>query len=331
MRTRRNNSSSVVHRMDADNAYFLNEQLVHLDPTTFYELFAGHIGRRFIPLIEGIGKYAEVYKYQMVTMHGTAKKARGKTNDAPTVRVTKKQVTQSIKKIAVEYGWSVDEIGAARSQGSDLDTQTLQAAIGSVEQEIDDMLAFGDADAPDITGLLNNSNIADTTPVTKTGGGTLWTGASVKASEIIKDVTNMVAEARKALKQANEVGTGMPAFPKFSLLLPTDHMSLIASTPRSDNSDTTILQYLLEKNPWLAAIEDWWQCDEADDGDPMGVLYPAMPNGAGHPRAMGAIVPVDFESLAPQEVGQNIVIPASGKCGGVAIRYPVGFRYIKGI
>lgn len=323
----RNRPNQAV-RLDAADSYFLSQQLEHLDPTTYYELFAGRIGRRFIPVIENIAPFEEVYKYTMVHFKGSAKKGGPRAKDARTVQVVKTEVTQSIKKIPVSYGWTVDEIRASRAKGLNLDSDTLQAAVGTVEQEIDDMLAFGDEQNASITGLLNHGSIADTTPVAKTGGGTSWLGASVTASEIIKDVTNMVSEAREALKQALEPGTGMPAFAKFGLLLPQSHLSLIASTPRSTTSDTSILRWLLDNNPWLASIEDWWQLDEGDDGDPMAVLYPAMPNGVGHPRAMGAIIPVDFESLDPQMTGHDVTVPASGKCGGVAIRYPVAFRYM---
>lgn len=329
MKTRSNTRNAV--RLDAADSYFLTQQLESLDPTTYYELFAGRIGRRFIPVIENIAPFDTVYKYKMVHFKGSAKKGGPKTKDHRTVTVTTTEVTQSIKSIPVSYGWTTDEIRASRAKGLNLDSDTLQAAVGTVEQEIDDMLAFGDPANANITGLLNHPEIDETTPIAKTGSGTAWTGPSVLPKEIIKDVTNMVSEARAALKQANEVGTGMPAFAKFGLLLPQVHMSLIASTPRSDNSDTTILQWLLQNNPWLASIEDWWQLDEADDGDPMAVLYPAMPNGVAHPRACGAIIPVDFESLDPQMTGHDVTVPASGKCGGVAIRYPVGFRYIKGI
>jgi hypothetical protein len=237
-----------------------------------------------------------------------------------------------MKKIEVEYGWTVDEIRASKAKGLNLDSDSLQAAIGSVEQVVDDMLAFGDATTTNITGLLNNTNVDDgLVPVTKTGGGTSWLGALATPSEIIRDVTNLVSRWREALKQANEPGTSMPAFPKCSLILPQAHMSKIASTPRSDNSDTTILQWLLVNNPWIAAIEDWWQADTADAGDPRICLMPATPNGVCHPRAAGALIPVDFESLDPQERGHDIIVPASGKCGGVAMRYPVAFQYLNDI
>ena len=323
-------SRQTFTRLDAADSYFLSQQLENLDPTSYYELFAGRIGRRFVPTVDNLAPYDEVYKYTMVHFKGRAKKGGPKAKDHPSVTVTKTEVTQPMKKLPVEYGWTVDEIRAAKAKNLNLDSDSLQAAIGAVEQEIDDMIAFGDTTTSNITGLLNNPNVDDgSTPVNKTGGGTSWLGAGATPSEIIKDVTNLVARWRAALKQANEPGTSMPAFQKCSLLLPQAHLSKIASTPRSDNSDTTILQWLLTNNPWIASIEDWWQCDEADDGDPLIALYPATPNGVCHPRAAGALIPYDFESLDPQERGHDIVIPASGKCGGVAMRYAVAFQYLK--
>lgn len=330
----KNLPKQLMNRLDAADSFFLSQQLQSIDPTKYYNLFAGKIGRRFIPAIENISPVDTVYKYAMTSFVGRAKKGAPHAKDHRSVQVVKTEVVQPIKDILVEYGWTVQEIRASRQKNLDLDGDTLMAAMGAVEDQIDRMLAFGDPSNALMTGLLNNASINSTTPTTKTGSGTAWTGASVKPSEIIKDVTNMIAEARAAMQQATEVGGTVPAFQKFTLLLPQQQMSLIASTPRSDNSDTTILQWLLQNNPWLASVEDWWRLDTADAGHsngPMAVLYPALPGGQGNPLAFGAIIPVDFESLDPQFSGHDVIVPASARCGGVAVRYPVAFRYLKQI
>lgn len=327
------NTQKFHSRLDAADSYFLSQQLQSLDPTKFYELFAGRIGRRFLNVIDNVSPYDTVYKYAMIKMRGTAKKGGQHSRDARTVSVTKTETTQNIKNIPVEYGWSVDEISASKAKGLDLDTDELQTAIGTVEQTIDNMLATGDTEIG-VTGMLNNANVNITQAVAKTGGGRPWTGSTILPKEVIAEVTGMISRTRSRLKQATDKSTGMPAFPELGLLLPQTAMSYVASTPRSDNSDTTVMSWLLETNPWLKSIEDWWQCDTGDTQHSNGtisVLYPIVPGTVGcHPMAGGALIPVDFVSLAPQERGHDVRIPSKGRCGGTVIRYTFAFEYLYG-
>lgn len=317
------------NRLDAADTYFLTQQLESLDPTTYYELVPSRLGRRFIPPVEGVAPYDTAYKYAMTSLKGRAKKMGPRSKGAPTVEVTRTETTQGVKTFESSFGWSVDEIKAAKAKNLDLDRDKYSAAVVSIEQQIDTALAFGipELNAP---GLVNNALVQTTAPIAKTGGGTSWLGAAVKPAEIIKDIGNMIGDIRALLKSARIPGQEAPMFQKFTLLLPTEHLTLIATTPRSDNSDTTILDYVLQNfRRWLAGIEDWWQLDTADGGSPQAVMYPAIDSGAMNPFAGGGILPMDFETLNPQESGRDISIPAAGKCGGTVMRYPLAFRYMK--
>lgn len=343
MRNRIQNSNSQS-RLDAADSYFLTQQLESLDPTEYYELVPSRLGRRFLAPVENVAPYDTTYKYAMTSLKGRAKKAGPKSKDAPTVKATKTQTTAQIKTHEATFGWTVDEIKAAKAKGLNLDTDEYKAAVVSIEQDIDDTLAFGDPDTTDILGLLNHASIDDNvTPITKTGGGTSWLSDGCLPDEIIGDVRKILSAVRGRLKQATMPGVQMPMFQQWTMITPQDHLTKLASTPRSVHSDTSILEWLLTNlKRWLVAIEDWWQIDTADgasfvngkpqhDGDPEILLMPALPSGACNPFAGGGILPLDFETLNPQESGRNIVVPAAGKCGGAAIRYPVAFQYLKGI
>lgn len=122
-------------------------------------------------------------------------------------------------------------------------------------------------------------------------------------------------------------GDATPAFDRFTVLVPSTRYSLIASTPRTDNSDTTILQFLLRNNPFIESIEEWFQCDTADAAGtgPRMVAYPR------DPMCVGALIPDEFSQLSPQEEGHNINVPANGSCGGTVVRYGVAMRYMDNI
>jgi hypothetical protein len=317
-------------RLDANETIFLQRELEGVDPVNYMTLFAGLLGRRYIPPVSNVSPLDEVYTYKMFTQVGQAKigSSGGKSKNLPTVAIKMTPTSSGIKQIPVSYTWGVREIQQAAKNNIPLDQLTIQAAMSSVARQQDTMLAFGESGL-NIKGLLNNDDVDFTTPSTKTGAGagTKWVRAvPVSPNEILRDINLLVAETRAALKQASLMpgGNALPAFDKFTILLDTTNYGYIASTPRSDNSDTTILQYALKNNPFIESIEEWWQCDLADEGTgPIAVCYPR------DEMCLGAVLPVDFESLNPQEEGHDIVVPAHGSCGGTVIRYTMAVRYMK--
>lgn len=321
-----------IGRLDANETIFFLRQLEAIDPTAYLTLFAGIRGRLYIPLVENVSPLENVYTYRMYTIHGKARLGGPRGRNAPTVTVTAEEVSQNIKQIPVTFGWSQREIQQAAKYNVPLDSMTIQAAMSSIARQQDDMLAFGFA-GTNIKGLLNNAAVLSSTPKTKTGGGTVWTtlgsGTGALADEVVADINTIVSDARTSLHQASKMpgGDTTPAFDRFTVLVPSNRYSLIASTPRSATSDTTILQYVLRNNPWIESIEEWFKCDTADTAGtgPRMVCYPR------DPMCVGALIPQEFEQLAPQENGHDIIVPANGSCGGTVIRYTVAVRYMDAI
>ncbi len=313
-------------RFDSNETIFFSRELETIDPTAYMELYAGLVGRSLVPRVANVDPLDLTYTYRMWKVTGTAKVGGPHANDGGVIGISAVEASTPIKKIPLSYGWGVDEIRQAAKKGVSLDQQTVMAAMSMLARKVDDMIAFGEANT-NITGLLNNASVNDSdTPVTKTPSGTVWTDTSTPG-QMIADIVNLVSNTRKALKQASNLpgGDGTPAFDRFVIGLPSFHYNRIATTPRSDFSDTTCLTWLLENVKWIESLEEWWKLDTADDGDPMIVCYPR------NPMALGALIPREFESLEPQAVGQDIVVPASGTCGGVVIRYAVACRYLKDV
>jgi hypothetical protein len=325
--------AKIAARFDSNETIFFSRELETIDPTEYMTLFAGLRARTLIPLAENVDPLDLTYTYRMWEVTGRATIGAPNANDAGIIGVKATEASTPIKKIPVSYSWGVDEIKQAAKKGVSLDRMTVQAAMSEVARAVDHILAFG-VPGTQITGLLNNTDVDTTsTPVTKTGGGTPWSAASLPG-EWLADLNLIVNDTRKALKQASLApgGAGTPAFDRFVLGLPSHHYGLVASTPRATTSDTTVLKYALLNNPWIESIEEWWKLDAADvedhgtigndDGDPMIICYPR------NPMCIGGVIPREFESLPPQEEGDNIVVYANGKCGGTVIRYPVAVRYL---
>ena len=206
-----------------------------------------------------------------------------------------------------------------------LDTVTVAAARSMAARAIDNFIALGNAPlgGTDITGLYNNAEIAVLSPQTKTGG-LPWITAGNLPDEVLNDINYVTEELTLGLSQ-----TDTPGFNKFTFLIPTAQYTYIATTPRSDLSDTTVLRFAIMNNPWVDSIEPWWQGNLAGtvDDEP-GTRLVAYPR---NPIAVSALVPQEFRPLAPQERDLEIIVPASASCGGTIWRYPVAGRYMDGI
>jgi hypothetical protein len=312
-----------MSKLDSNQNVFFARQLEDIDEKNYETLFAGMLGRRYVPLVEGIPEWANVHTYRMFEMTGSAKIIGPNANDLPRVGVKATETSRNIKQIGTSYGWSVREIQQAAATGTPLDALTVQAARSAVGREVDSLVAVGNSSHA-IEGLLKLTGVNLVVPSTKTGtgAGTAWIRTvAVSPDEILHDINNLVSQTRARLKQA---GDQIPMFARFTILLSSAEYGYIATTPRSANSDTTILKYALQNNPWIESIEEWSMCDTADHDNTnnRAVCYPR------DPMCLGAIIPQEFTSLAPQEEGLNIVVPATGSCGGVICRYPVAVSYM---
>lgn len=302
-------------RLDAQDAYFLSNQLQSFDQTKYYHLIPGIVGRTLVPAMGGVSSAAAVAKWRMTRLQGSAKKGIGHARGAPTVSVVQTEETQAIKTFETTQQYSVDEVRAARMAGEDLPEDTRRAAVASIESSIDACIATGDS-LSGITGLENHANVAGN------AAGTAW--ASATADQILTNVKNLVADTMAAVKQGQIPGSGMPSFNQFALYIPESALIVISTLRLGTTNETTVLKFIRENFYMIKDIKPWHRLTK-------GVLIPALDSGAVNPMAAEAILPLDFEQLPEQYEGRNIVIPCAGKCGGVAWRYPVAGRYLTGI
>jgi hypothetical protein len=314
-----------LSRFDANTNLFLGRELESVDKTNYEELNAGSLARDFFSAITDVDEWDIVYTYKMFKMVGKAKVSSRNNDDNSRVGLTMTPASRNVKEITDEYGWTVSDIQRAAKRNVPLDRMTAMAAKTISDRKIDDLLAFGDSTLA-IEGALKLSDApAPGTASTKTSGTKWEVNAATDAAKIIKDVGDGTIAVFQALKQTKDA----PAFQKLTALVPTDSYGAIATTPRSTQSDTTILKFLLASNPWLDAMEPWFQCDTASDGGGSGtgrmMLYPRNPLWG------GALVPMEFRSLNPQERGQEIIVPTRASCGGVICRYAVATYYLDGV
>ncbi len=315
-----------ISRLDSGQNYFLARELEKIETEEAPEIFAGFLWSQYVPRATDVSPWENVHTYRMSTAQGQAKAHGPNGNDAMRVNVTREEFSRMVKQYDASFDYGVREIQAAAAKGLGLDRDLAAAAMASIGSRIDACVALGDG--TQITGLLNHGSVDDSTsPSAKTGGGTSWMGAGATAEEILVDINGLVAATWQRVQQGapwNDRG-GMPMFQKFVLLLPLDRYAKIAGKARSTTSDTTILKYALQNNPFIEAIEPWWHCDTADGGNPRMMCYPR------NKRAVEAVVPEEYVQMPPEERGLNVDTSCYGTCAGTIIKYPVACSYMDSI
>lgn len=306
--------------LDSTQVAFLQRELEELDKQAYEALVPGNLARKYIPDQPGMAEWQESYRYKMYTKRGKLKVGAKNLDRLQRASLTMVSTIRRIEQFPLSYAWTVREIQQAAATGVPLDSLTVMAARTTAARKVDDFLALGNGS--DIDGLLSNSSgdVNIETPNAKTGGAP-WVTAGNLPDEVLSDINKLTEQLTTGLKQ-----TDTPGFDKFVMLVPTKQYAYIASTPRSTYSDTTILKFAIQNNPWIESIEPWWQCNGAGVGPTDRiVIYPRTP------LAVAGLVPQEFRPLSPQERDLEIVVPVSVSCGGTILRYPVAMRYMDGV
>jgi hypothetical protein len=111
-----------------------------------------------------------------------------------------------------------------------------------------------------------------------------------------------------------------------TVILPIEQYTLIASTPRSSTSDTTILDYFIQNNPFINSVEWANELKGAFTGGADGfIVYRKDPD------AIEFEMPVTFEQLPVQERGLEYVVNCHSRIAGTIVRYPLSQRFAYGI
>lgn len=301
--------------LDAAGDIFFARQLEYIQARVYEFEYPALKSFELIPISYDVpagAEYVTATQYQAV---GRARIIQSYADDLPEAGILGIQLTNPVQGIGTSYRYSHQEIRAAQMARIGLPLRLAEAARRANDQLVDNLAFFGNP-AVGLTGLTNNPNIPTVTvPADGTGGNTEWTTKT--PDQILRDMNQIV---NQIVVNSNEVE--MPD----TLLLPLAQYTLIASTPRSANSDTTILSYFLMNNPFIRAV----------------VPVPKLAGvGIGGADVMIAYeknetklemqIPLPFTQYAPQERNLEFVIPCESRFGGVSIYYPLSLIIGEGI
>lgn len=297
-------------RLDAAESVFFERQLELIKSRTYDIKYPELKAAMFVPVSTEAPSGSVQVTYRQYDRVGRAKIIKPGATDIPRVDVFGKEFTRPVRWGGAAYGWNIVEIRQARLTGIPLDARKASAARRACEELVDEVCALGSPDDGIQYGFLNHGSVEITTP--DTGN---W--ATATSEEIIADVqkvwTAMTAQT-KGIEKPNTIA------------LPDAQHAILATKPRSDNSDTTVLRFLLANFPGLTAIEPWYRCAGAGAGpSDRLVLYNRSP------EALQQEIPNPFEQLPVFQRGSNFEVETLIATAGMEFYYPKSCRYMDGI
>jgi hypothetical protein len=300
---------------DAGAAFFQRE-LELLKSETYDVVYADLPARNLFPVNNEGGFGVTSITYQSFDKTGKAKIINGGSKDLPRADVGGREHSNPVREIGISYAWTQKEIAASAFSNRSIDRQRSNAANRSVEELVNEIAFFGNADH-NLPGFLSNSTIPSTT-VVNPGSGTEWVNKT--PDEVYFDISDAFADVFEISKMKEKANT---------LLLPPAQWSYLASTRMAAGTDTTILKYLVDNCPYINSKDNVIPVNEligagAGSTDRM-VVYTR------DPRKLQFEIPAELQYLPAQEQGLEMLVPGWLSICGVVVYYPLSASFHDGI
>lgn len=247
--------------------------------------------------------------------------------DIPLADIERSKFEQPYEMAAIGYRYTGEELGQAMMiPGLNLTADRAASAVRAYEEFIDGVALRGvppSGNTKGWTGLINDANVtAGNVANDGTGASTLW---STKTPDLIlRDINALLTGVYTASLTVEMADT---------VLLPVARLDYIATTARSINSDTTILEFLRKNNTYTSITGKPLTIRAVRGLEVAGVGPSArMVAYRRDPQVVKLHLPMPHRFLPVWQTGPlTFDIPGIFRTGGVEIRRPKAFRYADGI
>jgi hypothetical protein len=302
---------------DADaGVAFVESQLAHVEAKVYEKQYRHIVYQDIIPVSNEAGEGATSVIYYSIDGATMGKFIGSNAIDVPLSEISTTQTTVPVELGAVGYKYSDEELRQASILNRSLPQLKADLTMRGFEEHAQKVCFTGDT-SKGLAGFLNNVNVPTAT-VVNPGGGTEWVNKT--PAQILVDINGSFTQVNSVTKQVEAADT---------LLLPTAQYNYIATTPRSDNSDMTILAYVVANSPYLTSAENVKSLPElagagAGGTDRMMVYTKDSDKVIFH-------IPMPFRIEQPVRKTLGFEVPAVYKLSGVEFRFPLSANYSDGI
>jgi len=312
-------NSNQVSLSDADGIFF-QRQLEYIEQQSYDVQYPDLEARECFSVDNSGGAGVTTLTYRSYDHVGKAQVFNARAVDLPKASVSGKEYSLPVKSVGTSYDYDIDEVAAAAVTGMPLEARKAMAATRGYEQYVNSAVWYGD-DEEEIEGFFQISAITRATAAAGDSGKTTWKDKT--PGEWLADLntacSNMFESTMKIMKPSE-------------VWLPVNLWTLASATPRSDNSDKTVLQYFVENNPFGITREKVKALNaiagQGTSGADCIIVKAEYANGTKTSRIRE---PFPLEWLPVQLHGLVYEIPGRGRFAGLQIMYPAAFSITSGV
>ncbi|MCI2243790.1 DUF2184 domain-containing protein [Xanthomonas sp. PPL568] len=296
---------------------FVVAQTSIIEPGVYNTVYPDIQYRDLIPVDTSGSEFATSVTYYSQDQFGKADWINGNSDDIPKAGTNRAQFQTGIQTAGIGYGYGWEEVGRAQMLGINLQGDDAAAARRASEEMVDRVALLGDA-SKGFTGLFNAAGVTANAATTAN-----WT-ASTDPNLIVAEVNNALINVFNGTNTTSMADT---------LLLPWNKYQLLATRRMSDNSDMTIMQYLMRNNIYTVqtgqplTIRGLRGLDTAGAGNTTRMV--AYRNS---PQVLKLHMPMPHRFLPVYQSGPlQWNVPGVMRLGGLDVRLPKQVVYVDGI
>ena len=307
--------SSSAGKFKQDDALFIAQELNYIRARALEVEHSPLNSFRVFPQDTDVPPGAETALQLVYDSVGMAKIVADYGDDLPRAEAVATTIPAKVYTVGDSYGYNYVELEHARMANVNLEARKALSARRGIDLKLNNIAWFGDAEHG-ITGFINNPNIATVTiPADGTGSSAKF--ADKTPDQIIRDVNSIINEVSN-----NTNGVEMPD----TVLMAPAVYDLLESTPKSQYSDRTILEFLRGAHP---EVTRWMKIGELK-GAGTGATDMIIA-GVFRPEYIRQENPVRFEQLPVQYRNLEYVVPCVSRTLGVTINVPICFASAYGM
>ena len=302
-----------------DASVFFARELDHVKAQSYDVEYPELTALHLFPQTSEADPGAETITYYTYDKTGLAKIIDNYSTDLPRADVTGKPSFAKIKSIGDSYGYSAQEMRASRLAGKSLDARKGESARYQIDALTNKIAWCGDEESG-LMGVLSEGQNIPMYAITagKDSNKTSWLEKT--ADEILADVNGMARQVAKITKNVERPDT---------LCVPAD-VFMDISTRRIPDTDTTILKFLLDNQPYIKKIipAPELQADNVDVnsyGKNLLVLY------TDDPDKMAFEEPMPFYQHPAQNKNLEVEVPCESRVAGLMLYYPLSALIVAGV
>ena len=332
--------------LTADEGYLFQRQLEAIEAKT-YDVPYPDLGAMSMLSVNNFGgEGATALTYRSFDKRGEAKVIDGQATDLPRADIDGKEYTTPVKTVGTSFGYSRQELASAKMAGMPIEARKVEATRRAYMQTCNQLALFGTepgeaASEVKMNGFFHGlpgqpwSTVTRNVVANGASGTSEWrtpTGAANKTpDEIINDVISALNKV-----YADSLKVWRPN----TLIMSVSDLLYISSTPRSPNTDTSILSWILQNNEFIKSR------DQIKDLNEVAGIYPVNLADDFHPLQDGksgfTVASISEDTVRIREPfamiytpvqysGLEFVVNAYGRFAGTEMVYPSAVQHFIGI